>query len=508
MMRKRTAIIDIGSNSARLVIFEKTSKYGFHLICEQKSKVRIGEGAYAKGGYLQPIGIKRAYLTLKSFVHTIEKYQAKKTICVATSALRDAPNGKIFTKWIKKELGLSIAIIDGLKEANYGAIAAVNLLPIQDGISIDIGGGSSDIALIKNGVIVDTYSLNLGTVRLKELFFDTADKKNIIHTKAKAYIQNELASLPLHFKHTLAIGIGGTARTLSKGIMKRTQYPLDKLHAFSYNIKEHLPYLTAIPKHSAKNLKQFGLKKNRYDTIREGSLIFTEILSYIGATTVISSAVGVREGVFLEQLLHDNHLTFPRTANPSVRSILDRFKPLVTIEKKRKVKLALALKLYEVMQKEIQDDKQYAKELLWALKLSSIGKTLTIYKAHQHAFYIAMQELNYGFTHKESVLIALLLRMHGKELINAPLYEKYKSLLPEHQTLRWLSFIYTLTVFLHEASNSAKITFKFKNRTLTITSNKPLYLAKEKIKSLEKPIPFAVIIEDESQLPKNKALGI
>jgi len=147
-VKKRTAIIDIGSNSARLVIFEKTSKYGFHLICEQKSKVRIGEGAYAKKGYLQPIGIIRAYHTLKSFVQTIEKYQAKKIICVATSALRDAPNAKVFTQWIRNELGLSITVIDGLKEANYGAIAAINLLPIQEGITIDIGGGSSDIALI------------------------------------------------------------------------------------------------------------------------------------------------------------------------------------------------------------------------------------------------------------------------------------------------------------------------------------------------------------------------
>ena len=67
-MAKRTAIIDIGSNSARLVIFEKTSRYGFHLICEQKSKVRIGEGAYEKEGHLQPIGIRRAFLTLKSFL--------------------------------------------------------------------------------------------------------------------------------------------------------------------------------------------------------------------------------------------------------------------------------------------------------------------------------------------------------------------------------------------------------------------------------------------------------
>jgi exopolyphosphatase/guanosine-5'-triphosphate,3'-diphosphate pyrophosphatase len=507
-MHKRTAIIDIGSNSARLVIFESTSHYGFHLLCEQKSKVRIGEGAYEKEGYLQPIGINRAYLTLKSFLHTIDKYQATHTICVATSALRDAPNAQHFIKWIDKELELKIKVIDGTKEAMYGAIAASNLLPISSGISIDIGGGSSDMALIKDGHIIDTYSLNLGTVRLKELFFDKHLDSTTIHSKAKAYIENELKRLPTHFKHTLAIGIGGTARTLSKGIMKLSTYPLDKLHAFSYDISRYTDYLEAIPQSSTKNLKQFGLKKNRYDTIREGTLIFTEILKHIQATKVISSAVGVREGVFLEQFLKEDNLKFPLTANPSIRSILDRFKPLVTIEKKRKVKLKLALRLYDLFQNQIQDNKQHGKELLWALKLSSIGKNLTIYKSHQHAFYIAMQELNYGFTHKEILLISLLLRMHGKELLHIPLYEQYKTLLPNKEHVRWLSFIYTLTVFLHEASNVANITFKYSNQTLYIISNTPLYLAKEKIIALEKPIPFAIIIEDEDSIPKNKKLGI
>ena len=160
------------------------------------------------------------------------------------------------------------------------------------------------------------------------------------------------------------------------------------------------------------------------------------------------------------------------------------------------------------MQSDIQDQQQYKDELLWALKLSGIGKTLTIYKSHQHAFYIAMQELNYGFTHEQSLLIALLLRMHGKELLHKPLFRSFEPLLPEKSTLLWISFIYTLTVFLHEASNSANIEFTYSNKTLTILSDKPLYLAKEKIKSLEKPIPFAIIIKDESEVPKNKDLGI
>jgi exopolyphosphatase/guanosine-5'-triphosphate,3'-diphosphate pyrophosphatase len=508
-MPKRTAVIDIGSNSARLVIYEQTSRYGFHLICEQKSKVRIGEGAYEKDGYLQPKAIRRAYLTLKSFLYTIDKYQAKKTICIATSALRDAPNSKIFTSWIKKELNLSIKIIDGKQEAYYGALAAANLLPAhEDSISIDIGGGSSDLALIRKGKIIDTHSLNLGTVRLKELFFDKKEKNSDINKKAKKYIKKELSGLPEHFKSPLAVGIGGTARTLSKAIMKRSQYPLDKLHAFTYNIDEHQQYLDEIPKSSAKNLKKYSLKKNRFDTIREGTLIFTEILSYIDAKEVISSEVGLREGIFLKQLLRKDNDKFPQSINPSVRSILDRFKPQVTIEKKRKVKLKLGLMLYETFQSEIQDDKVYKKELLWALKLSSIGKTLTIYKSHQHAFYIAMQELNYGFTHRQNILISLLLRMHGKELLHKELYAKYHSLLPSKQTLRWLSFIYTLTVLLHEASNSANFDFNFENQTLTITANRPLYLAKERIYALEKPTPLAIIIHDASTLPKCKKLGI
>jgi len=507
-MAKRTAIIDIGSNSARLVIFEKTSRYGFNLICEQKSKVRIGEGAYEKEGYLQPVGIKRAFLALQSFLHTIDKYQVNKTLCVATSALRDAPNRKEFIQWIKKELGLSIKVIDGNKEAKYGAIAANNLLPIDEGITIDIGGGSSDMALIRNGQIVDTYSLNLGTVRLKELFFDKGINPAEVNEKAKVYIQHELEQLPDHFKHSLAIGIGGTARSLSKSIMKQIGYPLDKLHAFSYTIENHKDHLDAIPLSTVKNLKKFGLKKNRFDTIREGTLIFNEIVAYIGAQKVISSGVGVREGVFLEQLLKRDNLKFPKQTNPSIISILDRFKPLAMLEERHKVKRKLASRLYTLFQKEIEDNKQYENELLYAVKLSGIGETLTIYRSHQHAFYIAMQELNYGFTHEQILLISLLLRMFGKELINEPLFEHYKPLLPEKQTLLWLSFIYTLTVLLHEASSGAKISFSYENRTLRIFSDKPLHLAKEKIKALEKPIPFAIIIEDESSVPKNKLLGI
>ncbi|AKF24314.1 guanosine polyphosphate pyrophosphohydrolase [Sulfurovum lithotrophicum] len=507
-MAKRTAIIDIGSNSARLVIFERSSHYGFHLICEQKSKVRIGEGAYEKEGYLQPAGIERAFLALQSFIYTIHKYQVRKTICVATSALRDAPNGNLFVKWIKKELGLHIKVINGKEEAKLGAIAANNLLPLNDAITIDIGGGSSDIALIENGRIIDTHSLDLGTVRLKELFFDKECSVKESNMHAKAFIHQELEKLPAKFRHSVAVGIGGTARALSKGVMKRSKHPLDKLHAFTYEVKAWRNYFDAIPRSSAKGLKKFNLKKSRYDTIREGTLIFSEILSRLGTQKVVSSAVGVREGVFLEQMLRNEGLAFPKDINPSVTSILDRFHPLIKLEQKNRGKLKIASRLYKVMQKEIKDDRRYKNELTWALKLSYIGEILNVYNSHETAFYIAIQELNYGFTHEEIVLVSSLLRIHGRELLYQPLVEEYSVILPEKKTLLWLSFIYTLTVFLHETSHSAQIDFGYKDKTLTITSDQPLYLAKEKIRKLEKPVPFAIIIKDRNKIPKNKALGI
>ncbi|MGW8169178.1 MAG: Ppx/GppA phosphatase family protein [Sulfurovaceae bacterium] len=495
-MAKRTAIIDIGSNSARLVIFERSSRFGFRLICEQKNKVRIGEGAYNKGGYLQPVGIKRAFLALNAFAQTIQKFAANDLICVATSALRDAPNAKEFISFINDKLGIKIKIIDGKQEALYGGIAIANLLPFKEGISIDIGGGSSDLTLIKNGKIIDTFSLNVGTVRIKELFFDC----NRPIDDAKEFIQQELANLPSNFIHDLAIGIGGTARTLGDAIMKESGYPLDKLHGFVYDVNTHQEYLENITKSSAIGLKHFKLKKNRYDTIREGTLILLEIIAHLQAKTVITSGVGVREGIYLTKLLKKNNYTFPRDINPSVQSILDRF-DAERSHKALQTKKQIAKRLYDLLGVHFEFKKGFENELLSALILSDIGKNLTIYKANRHSFYIALQELNYGFTHEQMIFIAALLRGGKSAKIKKAFHKKYDSLLPRKKTMRWYSFIYTLSLMLSEHSHNAKIEFEYNNQTLTITSDKPLYLIKEAIKEINKPASFAIITKDTLHIP-------
>ena len=290
--------------------------------------------------------------------------------------------------------------------------------------------------------------------------------------------------------------------------MKSTGYPLDKLHAYCYSVAPQHEYFAEICRSSAKGLKRFPLKRNRFDTIREGTLIFDELLKHMEIEEVMTSSVGVREGIFLNSALNKNTHKFPEGKNPSIESILSRFKPMVNVEKNKKAKLQIAFALYHTFLQKTDIDQTYLNELLHTLKLSSIGKTLTVYRSQKHAFYIAMQELNYGFTHEQTTLISLLLRTDSDGTIPRVLIKEYQSLLPSKDILTWLSFFYKLTILLHEASNNAKIEFTYENQVLVIYSDKPLYLAKENIRALKKPIPFAIIIADQNGLPKNKSLGI
>jgi exopolyphosphatase/guanosine-5'-triphosphate,3'-diphosphate pyrophosphatase len=494
-MKECTAVIDIGSNSARLVIYEQTSQYGFHLICERKSKVRIGEGAYEKNGYLQEVGIRRAYLALKEFMTTTKSYPITKIFCVATSALRDAPNGIDFVQWIKRELGLDIEIIDGKQEALFGGLAALNLLPIEDGITIDIGGGSSDISLLKDSKVIESYSLDIGTVRLKELFFD----KNRPLEEAQRFVQKELKKLPSSFQHSQAIGIGGTARTLSKAIMKMESYPLNNIHAFSYSIDDYLEYFSSVSEASQNLLKYLHISKGRFDTIREGSLIWKEILLHLSAKTVMTSGVGVREGVFLHHFLQKTNFQFPKEINPSLQSMLDRFKTQHSNTKKRIENSQKLFKLF-VEHKQLKEEK-YLKELLYATQLSTIGYRFNIYKSHEHTFYVTMQEFNYAITHQELVLTAVILRLGGISLYEKDLYKKYKELLPKKSTLGFLSFIYGVTSTLYDKTALKEFDYTYHNGTLTITANGSLYLVKESLKEIEKPKDLKVRLLDNQEVP-------
>ncbi|MDA3966753.1 MULTISPECIES: Ppx/GppA phosphatase family protein [Helicobacter] len=477
-MAKITAVIDIGSNSARMAIFEKTSHFGFHLIYETKSKVRISENSYQNNGYLQKEPISRTIDALQDFLNIAKYHKARKIFCVATSAVRDAPNKNILLAEARK-IGLNIKVINGESEAYFGAIAALNLLHFNDGITIDIGGGSTECALIKEGKIIDKISLNLGTIRLKELFFDKLD-----YNGAYKFVKDSLSQLPEHFKHKRVFAIGGTARALSKAILKHTKYPLNSLHGFSYPFLEHHLFFESICTSSQKNLTKLGIKEDRLDSIQGGTLIFHLALNKFGAIEVITSGVGIREGVFLNDLLRNSDGRFPKNFNPSVRNIKDRF--IKNKEKSKHTKLIMTKLLKTMQNTEIQP---FYKHLFIASELSDIGISLNFYEKNHHGGYIVFNALNYALSHQDRLLIATLIKYINKKI---PSILEYEELLPSSKILNILVFLLSLSDVLSYAKNPKLINITTNEDSLSTTINIQMedsYITKEKLNKLNIP-PF------------------
>ncbi len=489
-MARRTAVIDIGSNSARMVVFEKTSHLAFHLIKEIKSRVRIGEGAYENGGNLQDAPLQRTYDALVGYKNIIKTLKCRKVFCVATSALRDAPNSKNFIKKIKQNLNIDIKVIDGKKEAYYGGIAAKNLLmPIENATTIDIGGGSTELALIQNGKVTQTISINIGTVRLKELFLDKKAKSDEIIT----YIKKEISHIPQNFKNKNLIVIGGTTRSLSELIMKKMNYPLETVHGFNYKLSEYIDLMRDIKNSQITNLKNFDIKKDRIDTIREGLYIFDEISKKLETKDIITAGVGVREGVYLCDLLRSNSHNFPKSYKLGLKSLLDRFGPK---DRQNSSIVRYTKELFYALSYLHQMDERYISTLTTSAKLYNIGIGLNYYEKNLHSFYFIINGLNYGYSHNEKILIALLIKYHMKKLPSSDDLKAYENLLPDIKIVNWLSFILSLSNCLHRDLADDRFSFEYKNHTLYIKSNKKLYLAKECIKKLAKPASFAIVLED------------
>jgi exopolyphosphatase/guanosine-5'-triphosphate,3'-diphosphate pyrophosphatase len=489
-MAKVTTIIDIGSNSMRMVVMQKSSRFAFHLINETKARVKISEGSYENGGNLQEIPMQRAFNSLKSFLNISKSLKSRKIFCVATSAMRDAPNSKTFISKVKNELGLDIKVIDGSKEAYYGGVAALNLIDANDFITVDIGGGSTEFAIVKNRNIEHVLSLNIGTVRLGELFFSKGDILG-----AEKYILNKLEELKNcgYEIPKVVIGIGGSIRALSKVVMKKNSYPLDVLHGFTYDVSLN-SYLfdSIINAKSISTLKTIGVKKDRFDTIKEGTFIFKTILNELNTQEVITSGAGVREGVYLTDLLRNSNCKFPNNFNVSVRSLLDRFD---VDSKTSSYNGANARKIFDALKPIHGLDDKFRTFLVIASKLYSIGNSLNFYKGNDYTAEFILNGLNYDFLHSSRIIVAHIIKFSKKSLPLQRDINKYKLLLPSLETMQWLSFMISLTLQINQDLSNPKVEYKLKNSKLYIDMEDDIYLVQSELDKIQTPKSIKIKIK-------------
>lgn len=410
---ERVAVIDMGSNSWRLVVFGyEPGTPWWSLVDEIREAVRIGAGM-GEEGVLQPERVDRALHTAAVFSAFCRATGVEQVVAVATSAIRDATNGDELLEEISRTTGLEARVISGREEARYGWLAMANSTTIEDGFGVDIGGGSIQGLRIERRRLADAQSLPLGAVRVSERFLpdETASPKGM--KALRKHVAGELEALGWWSGGGRIVGIGGTIRNLAAAAMKRLDLPDIDVQGFALTreaLEELVEELAARPASKRSAVK--GIKYDRADVILGGALVLAAAMDEGGFDSIEVTEAGLREGIFFERLLGEREL-FEDVRAESVENLAHRFEHhrehdlhVWTLSRAMFDGLASA-GLHELGEAE--------RELLWsACLLHDIGVSVNYDDHHRHSHYLTLNAGLPGFTPRELILIGLIARYHRK----------------------------------------------------------------------------------------------
>jgi len=289
MSSKRYAVIDVGSNSVRLM-----QSLGNKTLSKQIIITKLSEGL-GETSMLCNKAMERTAQAICFFYNKAKEDGADEVYAFATAAVRKAVNGLKFTEKVKNTCGLDIEVVSGEKEAELGVLGALGK---NDGYVVDIGGASTEISVYKDGKIIYSKSIYLGCV-------NTTDKCGQDEQVIKKYVREKLKEFGDVVRLPLAVyGIGGTATTIAGVFLNLEVYDPKIVHGTKLSkedIEKTKKLLLSLSIEDRKKLK--SLQKDRAEVIGPGSLILSEIVNFLGATEIIISENDNLEG-YLEQKLN------------------------------------------------------------------------------------------------------------------------------------------------------------------------------------------------------------
>jgi exopolyphosphatase/guanosine-5'-triphosphate,3'-diphosphate pyrophosphatase len=421
----QVAVIDLGSNSWRLVVFTYGAvpsadgpRLWWRRTDELYETVRIGEGM-ASSGALGEAAMARGLETLVVFERFCRAggLPAADVHPIATSAIRDATNREEFLTRARDATGLQLEVLSAEDEARYGYVAAVNTTTLRDGAVVELGGGSMQLIEVRNRRAGRLGSFPLGAVRLTERLLPGAGparRKDL--TRVRDHVRAELAGVDwLGGGEPRLVGVGGAVRNLA-GAAQRAAGSLDVgIQGFVITpavLDELVGELAALP--AAERGSTPGIKPGRGDIILAAALTLQTVLELGGFAGIEATEAGLREGVFLARtLLSGGEPLFDDVRQAAVRNLAIQYEAdLAHVEH---VAL-LALQMHDSLREAgVLAPVDGERELLWAAAmLHDVGMTISYDDHHKHSRYlIASAELP-GFDPRERALIAQISRYHRK----------------------------------------------------------------------------------------------
>ncbi len=308
------SVVDIGSNSVRLVVYEGLSRAPA-ILFNEKVMCGLGRGIAATGR-MDPEAISRALAALKRFAALSRQSRATELHAVATAAPREASNGPDFIRQAETILGTRVRVLSGEEEAYFSALGIVSGYHHADGVVGDFGGGSLELIDVRERDTQDGLTLPLGGLRISE----EADGSL---AKARSFIQQHLARAPViaRGQGRTFYAVGGTWRNIAKLHMEARHYPLHMMQGYEVSYDEILPFLDDLI--NTKDSKAFaGVSKSRRGLIPYGALALREVITRMRPSRVSFSAQGVREGYIYALLPRSERERDPLIAAASELAIL------------------------------------------------------------------------------------------------------------------------------------------------------------------------------------------
>ena len=296
----RLAVVDLGSNTFRLVVFEYTLPDGpFRLVDEIREVVRLTAGT-GPGAPISDDAIARAARVARLFAGYCRNSDIDEVRAVATSAIRDAPNSADVLQAIV-DGGLPARIITGEEEARYGYLGAVNGTTLTHGLIAELGGGSIQVGRVDDRLLTHSMSRPLGAVRMTDAFMEGPVSTRDDVKRLRRHAVDVFRLDPWISDGQRVVAMGGALRTLAAMAQKASDYPLGEVHGYVLTrtaLRDLIERMVALPKRERKRIP--GLKSDRADIMLAGAVVVDALMQVAGVDRIEICAEGLRWGVFWE----------------------------------------------------------------------------------------------------------------------------------------------------------------------------------------------------------------
>jgi exopolyphosphatase/pppGpp-phosphohydrolase len=303
---ERLSVVDIGSNTANCAVYASASTGALDRVAESSEPLKLMRRIGPDGSF-PPGAVERVLAVLRGFKDFSRAHGASRVICLATSAVRDARNAGEIVRAARRDLGLTLRVIDGEEEGQLAARSVLGLLPVRNGLVLDLGGGSAQLTEIVAGEARRVASLPLGALRLTDRFGtqDVAPADQVL--ALRAHVDGVLAAAPwiAEVQGTL-VGVGGTIRALGK--VDRRARPGLVSHGHGYAlareaVEQCWEWMSRVDAERRRSIP--GLPGHRVETIVAGALVVARVLALRGDPKICVNSYGVREGAALQAWFGD-----------------------------------------------------------------------------------------------------------------------------------------------------------------------------------------------------------